>query len=45
MMQMQNHAKKQTELEWMFNQKIFTKIISNFQFQHEVDLFASRLND
>ena len=26
------------------NQKIFTKIISEFQFQPEVDLFASRLN-
>ena len=28
----------------MLNQKMFTKIISNFQFQHEVELFASRLN-
>ena len=36
--------KKQTELEWMLNQKIFTKIISKFQFQPEVDLFASKLN-
>ena len=25
--------KKQTELEWMLNQNIFTKIISKFQFQ------------
>ena len=36
--------KKQTKLEWMLNQKIFTKIISKFQFQPEIDLFASRLN-
>ena len=36
--------KKQTELEWMLNQKIFTKTIAKFQFQSEVDLFASRLN-
>ena len=43
-MQMQNHAKKQSELEWMLNQKTFTKIISKFQFQTKVDLFASRLN-
>ena len=28
----------------MLNQKIFTKIISKFQFQPEVDLFASKLN-
>ena len=28
----------------MLNQKIFTKIIFNFQFQPEVDLSASRLN-
>ena len=28
----------------MLNQKIFTKIISKFQFQPEVDLSASRLN-
>ena len=28
----------------MLNQKIFTKIVSKFQFQPEVDLFASRLN-
>ena len=33
MMQMPNHAKKQTELEWMLNQNIFTKIIFKFQFQ------------
>ena len=36
--------KKKNELEWMLNQKSFTKIIFNFQFQAEVDLFASRLN-
>ena len=36
--------KKKPKLEWMFNQKIFTKIISKFQFQPEVDLFASKLN-
>ena len=36
--------KKQTELEWTLNQKIFTKIISKFKFQVEVELFASRLN-
>ena len=36
--------KKQTELEWMLNQKSFTKIIFKFQFQPQVDLFASRLN-
>ena len=28
----------------MFNQNIFAKIISKFQFQPEVHLFASRLN-
>ena len=28
----------------MLNLKKFTKIISKFQFQPEVDLFASRLN-
>ena len=28
----------------MLNQKFFTKIVSKFQFQPEVDLFASRLN-
>ena len=28
----------------MLNQKIFTKIISTFQFQPEVDLSASRFN-
>ena len=44
MMQMQNHTKKQTELEWMLDPKIFMKIISKFKFQPEVDLFASRLN-
>ena len=44
MMQIENHAKKQTELEWMLNQKILTKIISKFQFQPELDLLASRLN-
>ena len=43
-MQMQNHAKKQSELEWMLNQKNFTEIISKFQFQAKVDLFGSRLN-
>ena len=36
--------KKQTELEWMLNQNIFAKIISNFQFQPGADFFASRLN-
>ena len=36
--------KKQTELKWMLNQIIFTKIISKFQFHPEIDLFASRLN-
>ena len=36
--------KKQTELEWMLNQKNFTKIISKFKFQPEADLFPSRLN-
>ena len=36
--------KKQTELEWMLNQKKFTKIISKFKFQPEADLFPSRLN-
>ena len=37
--------KKQTELlEWMLNQKMFTKIISNFQFQPDAGLFASRRN-
>ena len=43
-MQIENHAKKQTELEWMLNQKILTKIISKFHFQPELDLLASRLN-
>ena len=37
-------CKKQTELGWMLNQKMFTKSIYKFQFQPEVDLFASRLN-
>ena len=41
---MHNYAKKQTELEWMLNQKIFTKIACKFEFHPEVDLFASRLN-
>ena len=36
--------RKQTELEWMLNQKKKLKIISKFQFQPGVDLFASRLN-
>ena len=36
--------KKQTELEWILNQIFFTKIISKFQFQAKVGLFASRLN-
>ena len=36
--------KKQTVLKRMYNQKNFTKIISKFQFQSEVDLFASRLS-
>ena len=36
--------KKKTELEWMLNQKTFTKITSKFKFQPEIDLFASRLN-
>ena len=44
MMQIENHAKKQTELEWMLNQKILIKIISKFQFQPELDLFAPRLS-
>ena len=35
--------KKQTEPKWMLNQKRFTKIISKFQSQSEIDLFASRL--
>ena len=35
---------KQAELEWMLNQNPFTKFISKFQFQPEVDLFASKLN-
>ena len=34
-------CKKQTELEWMLNRNIFTKIISKFHFQPEVDLLAS----
>ena len=42
MMQMQNHVNK-TELERILNQKKFTKILSKFQFQPEVDVFASRL--
>ena len=42
MVQEQNHAK--TELEWMLNRNIFTKIISKFQFQPEMDLLGSRLN-
>ena len=44
MMQLQNHGEKQTELEWILNQKIFTKIISKFKLQPKVDLFASKLN-
>ena len=32
--------KKQTELEWILNQKFFTKIIFKFQFQPEVDSIA-----
>ena len=36
--------KRQTKLEWMLNQKTLTKIMSNFQFQPELDLLASRLN-
>ena len=44
MMQIENHTKKQTELEWMLNQKILIKIISKFQFQPELDLFAPRLS-
>ena len=43
-MQIENHAKKQTELEWMLNKKNLTKINSKFQFQLEFDLFSSRLN-
>ena len=36
--------KKKAELEWMLNQNTSTKIISKFQFQPWVDLFAPRLN-
>ena len=40
----ENHEKKKTELEWMLNQHIFTKVVSKFQFQPEVDLFTLRLD-
>ena len=44
MMQMQNHAKNKLNLNGCSTKKNFTKIISKFQFQPEVDVFASRLN-
>ena len=44
MMQMHNHAKSKPYWRGCLTKKIFTKIISKFQFQSEVDLFASRLN-
>ena len=42
--QMQNRAKNKLIWNGRLTKKMFTKIISNFQFQHEVELFASRLN-
>ena len=40
MMQMHNHAKSKPYWRGCLTKKIFTKIISKFQFQSEVDLFA-----
>ena len=43
-MQMQNHAKNKLNWNGCLTTKFFTNIISKFQFQAEVDVFASRLN-
>ena len=44
MMQMQNHAKNKLNWNGCLTKKCLTKIISKFQFQSKMDLFASRLN-
>ena len=43
-MEMQNHAENKLNWNGCLTKKNFTKIISEFQFQPEVYLFASRLN-
>jgi len=36
--------KNETYTEWKLNENIFSEIISNFEFQPNIDLFASRIN-
>ena len=43
-MQIQNHAKNELNWNGCLTKKCLPKIFSKFQFQPEVELFASRLN-